>query len=103
VPRIYAVPGGKIGAWIVTLLPLFYAALASYFILIPNQGTLTNDGVDRITYELTQFIPLLIIVLLTTGMYIWGQLEKRNKYVVVELNLDGPAIDAPAETVVSTE
>jgi len=103
VPRIYSVPGGKVGAWIVTLLPLFYAALASYFILIPNQGTLTNDGVGRLTYELTQFIPLLIIVLLTTGMYIWGQLEKRNKDVVVELNLDGPAIDAPAETIVTTE
>ena len=36
VPRTYRVPGGMIGAWIVTLLPFAYAAIASYFILIPS-------------------------------------------------------------------
>jgi len=35
---------------------------------------------------LTQFIPLAIIVLITTVFYIWGHAEKRNKDVVVEFN-----------------
>jgi hypothetical protein len=40
--------------------------------------------VNRLTYELTQFIPLAIIILLTVVFYIWGQREKRNQDVVVE-------------------
>lgn len=38
-------------------------------------------------YELTQFIPLGIIVLLTGVFYVWGHAEKHNQDVVVELNL----------------
>ncbi|HLH63046.1 MAG TPA: APC family permease [Ktedonobacteraceae bacterium] len=87
VHRPYKVPGGIIGAAIVTLLPFIYAAFASYFILIPTDATVANNGVTRLTYELTQFVPLAIIVLLTTVFYIWGHLEKRNKDVVVEVNL----------------
>src|SRR6266700_2380489 len=74
VHRPYNVPGGMIGAWIVTLFPLAYATVAGY-------------GLDRLTYELAQFIPLAIIVLLTTVFYIWGHAEKRNQDVVVEFNL----------------
>src|SRR5437016_3241099 len=36
VHRPYRVPGGMVGAWIVTLLPFAYAAVGSYFILIPS-------------------------------------------------------------------
>ena len=86
VPRIYKVGGGMIGAWIVTLLPLAYAALASFFILWPADSTIVSNGVSRLTYELTQFIPLGIIVVLTTVFYIWGHAEKRNRDVVVEFN-----------------
>ncbi|HZS76874.1 MAG TPA: APC family permease [Ktedonobacteraceae bacterium] len=88
VPRPYKVPGGTVGAFIAMLLPLIYAAVASYFILIPTDATLTNDGVDRLTYELTQFVPLAVIVLLTVIFYVWGHAEKRNRDVVVELNLE---------------
>jgi len=76
-----------IGAWIVTLFTLGYAAVAGYFILIPTDATVASYGLDRVTYELTQFIPLAIILLLTTVFYIWGHAEKRNQDVVVELNL----------------
>ena len=75
-----------VGAWIVMLLPLAYAAIASYFILWPRDATVANNGVTRLTYELTQFIPLAIIILLTTVFYIWGHAEKRNRDVVVEFN-----------------
>jgi amino acid transporter len=86
VARPYKVGGGMIGAWIVTILPLAYAALASFFILWPADSTIVSDGVSRLTYELTQFIPLGIIVLLTTVFYIWGHAEKLNRDVVVEFN-----------------
>jgi amino acid transporter len=84
VRRPYKVPGGMVGAWIVMLLPLAYAALASFFILWPRDSVVVSDGVTRFTYELTQFVPLAIIVLLTTVFYIWGHAEKSNEDVVVD-------------------
>lgn len=36
------------------------------------------------TYELTQWIPLIVIVGLTVFFYIWGQREKRNRDVLAE-------------------
>jgi amino acid transporter len=87
VRRPYKVPGGMVGAWIVTLLPLAYAAVASFFILWPTDTTVANNGVTRLTYELTQFGPLAIIVLLTIVFYIWGHLEKTNRDVVVDYSL----------------
>ena len=39
------------------------------------------------TYELSQLIPLGIIVLLTIVFYVWGHMEARNQDVVVELNV----------------
>ena len=71
-----------VGAWIVTLLPFAYAATASYFILIPTNSYVSKSGLDRPTFELTQFIPLVVIVLLTIVFYIWGQNEKRNQDVI---------------------
>ena len=82
VPRTYRVPGGMIGAWIVTLLPFAYAAIASYFILIPSASYVSKSGVDRQTYEFTQFAPLIVIVLLTIVFYVWGQREKRNQDIL---------------------
>jgi glutamate:GABA antiporter len=84
VRRPYKVPGGMVGAWIVMLLALGYAAIASFFILWPRDATIVSDGVTRFTYEMTQFIPLVIIVLLTTVFYIWGHSEKHNQDVVVD-------------------
>jgi hypothetical protein len=77
-----------VGAWIVTLLPFAYAAIASYFILIPSSSYVSKSGVDRLTYELTQFIPLAFIVLLTIVFSIWGQREKRNRDVVIDRNAE---------------
>jgi amino acid transporter len=85
--RPYKVPGGMIGAWIVTLLPFAFAALASYVILIPTDATVSSyTGISRTTYELTQIIPLAVIVLLAVASYVWGQMEKRNQDVIVDVN-----------------
>lgn len=83
--RPYKVPGGMAGAWIVTLLPLTYAAIATYFILWPTDANVSSVG--RLAYELTQFVPLGIIALLTIVFYIWGQNQASNRDVAVELNL----------------
>lgn len=85
VPRTYRVPGGMVGAWIVTLLPFAYALIAVIFILVPS--TLPGS-IDRPTYELTQFIPLILIVLLTILFYIMGHADKRNRDVLIELSVD---------------
>ena len=82
--RPYQVPGGMVGAWIVTALPFLYAAIGTVFILVPLD--ISSSGVSRLTYEVAQFACLGIIVLLTAVFYIWGHLEKRNKDVVVQLN-----------------
>jgi glutamate:GABA antiporter len=91
VRRPYKVPGGMVGAWIVTLLPLAYAAIASWFIVFPTDKAVAGSGVDRVTYEASQLIPLGIIVLLAIVFYIWGHMEKRNQDIVVELNLETSA------------
>ncbi len=85
VHRPYRVPGGMLGAWIVTLFPLAYAAIGSYFILLP--ATISVSGIDRTTYIITQFAALGVIFLLAVVFYVWGQLERRNQDVVVELDL----------------
>jgi len=99
-PRIhrpYKVPGGMVGAWVVTLLPFFYAAIGSVFVLWPLD--VSASGVSRFTYEATELIAMGVIVLTTVVFYIWGHLEKRNKDVVVELNL---AEESTEETAVET-
>ena len=75
-----------VGAWIVTLFPLAFAAIGSYFILIP--ATVSLPGIDKTTYIVTQFVALAVILLLAAVFYVWGHLEKRNQDVVVELNLE---------------
>ncbi len=89
VPRVYKIPGGMVGAWIATLLPLAYAVVASYFILVPTDAAVSSVG--RLTYELTQFVPLALIFLLTVVFYIWGHAEKRNQDVVIELDVSAGA------------
>jgi len=70
VPRTYRLFGGMVGVWIVTLLSFAYAAIASYFILIPTASYVSKSGVSKLTYELTQFTPLIVILLLIVVFYI---------------------------------
>jgi len=86
VPRRYRVPGGMIGAWIVTFLPMAYVGIACYFLLIPSDVYLKNNHLDRLTFELTHFVPLACIILLTMVLYVWGQRERQNQDVLVDLN-----------------
>ena len=83
VHRPYHVPGGMIGAWVVTVLTFGYAAFASYYILIPSDATVSSSGVNRLTYEVTELAAIAIIVLLTVVFYVWGHMEKRDELVSV--------------------
>jgi hypothetical protein len=67
----------------VTVLAFAYALVAVVFILVPS----STGSVDRLTYELTQFIPLALIVLLTIIFYIMGHNDTRNQDVVVDLSV----------------
>ena len=84
VPRVYKVPGGMPVAWIVTLLPFAYALITVIFILVPSK---LPGSISRLTYELTQFIPLILIILLTVVFYIIGHSDKSNRDVLVELKI----------------
>jgi glutamate:GABA antiporter len=84
-PRRYLVPGGIVGAWVVTLLPMLYCGIACYFLLVPSDMYLQNNHLDRLTFELTHFAPLFCIVLLTIVLYIWGHKERQNRDVLVDL------------------
>jgi glutamate:GABA antiporter len=84
-PRRYRVPGGIVGAGIVTLFPMLYSGIACYFLLIPSDIYLQNNHLDRLTFELTHFVPLACIVLLTIVLYFWGRKEEQNKDVLVDL------------------
>jgi glutamate:GABA antiporter len=84
-PRRYLVPGGKVGAWIVTLLPMFYCGIACYFLLVPNDAYLQNNHLDRLTFELTHFVLLACIILLTIVLSIWGHKQSQNRDVLVDL------------------
>ena len=90
VPRRYRVPGGLVGAWIVTLLPMAYVGIACYFLLIPSDVYLQNNHLDRLTFELTHFVPLACIIVLTIVLYTWGQRERQNRDVLVDLVAAAP-------------
>jgi amino acid transporter len=77
-PRWYRLPGGMVGSWIVTLLPMAYAGIACFFLLIPSGVYLKINHLSRLSFELTQSVPLACIVLLTLVFSVWGQTEKRK-------------------------
>ncbi len=86
VKRPYRVPGGMAGAWICTVFPTLWALVATVFLLWPGLGVnwfgaggnpnsslaALSFSNQRLQYELTQFVPLAIIVLLGVIFYVLG-------------------------------
>jgi glutamate:GABA antiporter len=86
VKRPYRVPGGMAGAWICTILPTLWAFVATVFLLWPGLGVnwfgaggnpnsslaLLSFAGQRLQYELSQFVPLGIIVLIGLIFYVLG-------------------------------
>jgi glutamate:GABA antiporter len=105
VKRPYRVPGGMAGAWICTILPTLWALVATVFLLWPGLGVnwfgatgnpnsslaaLSFSG-QRLEYELTQFVPLAIIVLIGLIFYVLGG---RTRQQEVEQSLSAALVPA---------
>jgi glutamate:GABA antiporter len=108
VRRPYRVPGGMAGAWICTVLPTLWALVATVFLLWPGLGvnwfgasgnpnsslaTLSFSN-QRLQYELTQFVPLAIIVVIGLIFYVLGGKSRQQE---VEESLSAPQ-PSPPET-----
>jgi amino acid transporter len=92
VSRPYRVPGGMAGAWICSLVPTFWALVATIFLLWPGLGVNwfgaggnPNDSLadlsfshQRLQYELTQIVPLAVIVLIGLAFYVLGGKARRE-------------------------
>jgi amino acid transporter len=97
VNRPYSVPGGMAGVWIVGILTTAFAFLATVGLLWPGIGTDSPDGslpggFDRLGYELTQILPLIVLFIIGGLFYVSGR-GAREKMVSVDLDTDQPIAD----------
>jgi amino acid transporter len=92
VERPYRVPGGMAGAWICSLVPTFWALVATVFLIWPGLGVNwfgaggnPNDSLaalsfshERLQYELSQIVPLAVIVAIGVVFYLLGGKTRRE-------------------------
>jgi amino acid transporter len=92
VERPYRVPGGMAGAWICSVVPTFWALLATVALIWPGFGVNwfgaggnPNDDLaalsfshQRLQYELAQIVPLAVIVLIGVLFYFLGGKTRRE-------------------------
>jgi amino acid transporter len=92
VERPYRVPGGTAGAWICSVLPTFWALLATVALIWPGFGVNwfgaggnPNDALSdlsfshqRLQYELSQLVPLAVIIVLGLAFYLLGGKTRRE-------------------------
>ena len=95
VERPYRVPGGMAGAWICSVIPTFWALVATVFLLWPGLGVNwfgaggnPNDSLaalnfshQRLQYELSQIVPLAVIVVIGLVFYFLGGKTRREPAV----------------------
>ncbi len=83
VPRPFRVPGGRAGVWIVGGLTTFWAVFASVVVVWPGLGVnwfgqhgnpdaSLPGGFTRLQFELSQFIPLGVIIVVGVIFYLLG-------------------------------
>jgi amino acid transporter len=105
VPRPFKIPGGDRVALGVSVLTTFWALLATVSLLWPGFASSTslakwNDSLpdgfqgERLQYELSQLIPLLIFIALGVAFYASGA-PTRRKEVTVSLLDEQPVTEAP--------
>ena len=80
VERPYRIPGGTVGLWIVGILTTAWAAFTTIAIIYPGIGTAHPDDSlpsgfagQRLQYELSQLIPLGVMVLIGLLFYALGR------------------------------
>jgi amino acid transporter len=85
VPRPYRVPGGTVGVWLAGGLCTLWAAFATVALLYPGFGTSNPDASlpdgwagQRGAYELSQFVPLAVLILIGLVFYALGAPTRRE-------------------------
>jgi amino acid transporter len=89
VHRPYRVPGGTLGVWLAGGLCTFWAALATVALLYPGFGTSDPNSSlpdgwagQRGSYEVSQFVPLLVLIGLGFLFYALGAPTRRQQAAV---------------------
>src|SRR3954462_4628539 len=100
VPRPYHVPGGLPGVWLVGVLCTFWSALATVALLYPGFGTSDPDSSlpdgwsgRRGAYEISQFVPLAVLIALGVLFYAMGAPTRAE---TAEVPLADPTLTAEA-------
>jgi amino acid transporter len=92
VERPYRVPGGTAGAWVCSVVPTFWALLATVALIWPGFGVgwfgtggNPNDDLaalsfshQRMAYELSQIVPLAVIIVIGVIFYVLGRSTRQN-------------------------
>jgi glutamate:GABA antiporter len=85
VPRPFRVPGGKLGVWLAGGLCTLWAAFATVALLYPGFGTAHPDSAlpdgwagQRGAYEVSQFVPLAVLIGIGLIFYALGAPTRRQ-------------------------
>jgi amino acid transporter len=109
VERPYRIPGGMAVVWICGIVAAAWCLLTTIAILWPGIGTSDPDaslpegfGGQRLQYELSQIIPLVVMILIGLAFYASGAKTRREQVapagvpVGVAAGATGTAVAAPA-------
>ena len=109
VERPYRIPGGMVVVWICGIVAAAWCALTTLAILWPGIGTSDPDaslpegfGGQRLQYELSQIVPLVVMILIGLAFYASGATTRREQVapagvpVGVAAGATGPPAAAPA-------
>ena len=102
VKRPYRVPWGTAGAWVVSILTTFWAVLATVSLVWPGFGigwfgtegnpaeALADLGFanQRFLFEMTQLVPLVIVLVLGLIFYQMGESVRRREARVSEFDVE---------------
>jgi glutamate:GABA antiporter len=97
-PRPFAIPGGKVGLWVSVVLSEFFMILTVVTMLWPGlinnmlgQSYSMQDswGVGRGYFEIVTFGSVVVVILVTIGLWIWGRAETKGASEEGEELLEG--------------
>ncbi len=101
--RPYRIPGGMAVVWICGIVAAAWCLLTTIAIIWPGIGTSDPDaslpegfGGQRLQYELSQIVPLVVMILIGLLFYALGARTRREQVAVPAGAAAGTAGAAPA-------